>query len=298
MLSIIGNRKIIVSILTMVFLIVGVQGISYAQVVIVDPPSVDPTSIAPGGSFTLTATVRNAGTTAQAPGTINEVKFYRSVNTAIDQNDILVGSARVSSLSAGGEGAVGIVIPAPTTTGSYYYGASVQAGTNGPIDYSTAVTLTVNNLQPNLTVTLTNPYPYNPYGYYNPVTPGGTFTLDAIVTNEGAGQSSQTSSLTIYYRATTSSWTQVTPISIQPSAVPILASGATSRHTVTLSAPLTPVLSAPFTSGTYEYYVSVVPISGESNQDDNDSRVVSIITSSGDLIVDPPTVDKSTLAPR
>jgi len=282
----------------MVFLIVGGQGMSYAQVSVVDPLDVDPASVAPGGSFTLTATVRN-GPTAQLTNIENVVKFYQSTDSIITDQDTFIGSRIVSPLGANGESTVSISGPAPSTVGSYHYGASVQAGT-GPIDYSRAVTLEVTNVRPNLTVTLTSPYSYNNpiYGYYNPVGPGDRFTLSATVRNEGNGASSNTSSLTIYYRATTSSsWTPVTPISILPNAVPTLARDATSTHTVTLSAPLTPAPSASFISGTYDYYVSVASVPGESNPNDNNSNLVSIITSSGDLVVDTPTVDKSTLAP-
>ena len=228
MLSIIGNRKIIVSMLTMVFLIVGVQGISYAQaapplVVIVDPLGVDPASVAPGGSFTLTATVENSGA-VQAPGTINEVQFYKSTNNIIFSDDTPVGRVTVGALGAGDESTVSISMPAPSTVGTHYYGASVRAGPNGLIDYSTAVTLTVTNVRPNLTVDI-DPYyyydPTNPYGLYNPVAPGGRFTLNATVRNVGDGASAESSSLRIEYRAaTTSIWSAVAPtsiISIQPS---------------------------------------------------------------------------------
>ena len=310
MLSIIGNRKIIVSMLTMVFLIVGVQGIGYAQVDlrVVDPLGVDPDSVAPDGSFTLTATVENSGTAAQILTAINTVEFYQSTDNIItgSGNDTPVGRVTVGALGPGDESTVSISMPAPSTVGTHYYGASVQAGTNGPIDYSTAVTLTVTDVRPNLTVTLDrDPYyyydPSNPYGLYNPVAPGGRFTLNATVRNVGDGASAKSSSLRIEYRAaTTSIWSPVAPtsiISIQPSAVPPLGPNASRVHTVTLSAPLTPVLSAPLASGTYYYRVYVVPVSGETEVNDNYSGSVSIPISSGDLVVDTPTVNKSTLAP-
>ena len=303
MLSIIGNRKIIVSILTMVFLIVGVQGISYAQQVpdlgvnlVVNPPSV-----APGENITLTATVKNYG---DAASTATTLTYHRSLGNTPAPNDPSIGSVSVNipALNPNEERTVSISLAAPSSMATYNYYARVEEVSGETAlgnNQSNVVSLTVTNVRPNLTVTLDrDPYyyydPSNPYGLYSPVAPGGRFTLNVTVRNVGAGPSSETSRLIIEYRAATSLiWSAVTHISIQPVAVPTLAPRASSRHIVTLTAPLTPALS----SGIYEYRVSVAPVSGESNPNDNTSNIVSIRTSSGDLVVDTPTVDKSTLDP-
>ncbi len=297
MLSIIGNRKIIVSMLTMVFLIVGVQGISYAQnLVVVDPLGVDPASIAPGGSFTLTATVRNSGA-AQATNTINTVQFYKSTNNIIAGDDVVIGSVRVDALGAGHESTVSISGSAPPTEGTYYYGASVQVGAAAPIDFSNPVTLVVTNVQPNLTVHLTfvPRFGTNPT-VYNQVAAGDTFTLRATVTNNGTGSTSANLSneFGISYRSSFSSTPlSATAISIQPpSNLTLAANGGSGSYILTMRAPFQ---SSTFQSGTYYYTVSVPSVPGESNRYTSNS--VSIITSSGDLVVDTPTVDKSTLAP-
>ncbi|MDE0018261.1 MAG: T9SS type A sorting domain-containing protein [Candidatus Poribacteria bacterium] len=294
MLSIIGNRKIIVSMLTMVFLIVGGQGISYAQVSVVDPLDVDPSSVAPGGSFTLTVTVRN-GPTAQA--TNNVVNFYQSVDSTITSTDTFIGSRIVSPLGANGESTVSISGPAPSTVASYNYGASVQAGT-GPIDYSRAVTLTVTNLQPDLTVTLIRPYSTTtyPYNYYTPVSPGGSFTLNAIVANIGTLESPATT-LTCEYSTDRINWVdtrRTVSVGRHSPGQSLQPYQQSQVYPINLIAPSN--LNAPFTTGFYYYRVRVVPVAGESNLD-NTSNLVSITTSSGDLVVDTPTVDKSTLAP-
>ena len=316
MLSIIGNRKIIVSMLTMVFLIVGVQGISYAQAVPdlrVTLEDVNPTSVVPGGNITLTATVRNHGNASSAPTTLN---YYQPLGNTPHISDQPIGSVSINALAADAESTVSISLAAPSPllsatspTQTYYYYARVQPVLNeDPItnNQSNVVSLTVTDVRPNLTVTLDrDPYyyydPSNPYGLYNPVAPGGRFTLNATVRNVGDGASAESSSLRIEYRAaTTLTWSPVAPtsiISIQPSAVLPLDPNASRVYTVTLSAPLTPVLSAPLASGTYYYRVYVVPVSGETEVNDNYSGSVSIPISSGDLVVDTPTVDKSTLAP-
>ncbi len=291
MLNIIGNRKIIVSILTMMFLIVGVQGISYAQDLDVIDISVSPTSVAPGGQITLEVTVENDGV-RQVSSVMNSVMFYLSDNQSIDKDDdTLVGSVPFGHLGANEKRTFGISIPAPSDENIYYYGAGVDAGDNQIIDdYSTAVRLTVTNVQPNLTVTLTYRYGTTyPYVVSNPVVPGGRFTLEAIVTNRGTGQSSNPTGFRVEYRASTlSNWIPDTTASIQPLQVQRLDAQRTSLHIVTLSAPLTP--------GTYYYRIYVVPPDNESSQDQNDnySSSLTITTSSADLSVDAPTVNGST----
>ena len=291
MLSILGNRKIIVSILTMVFLIVGVQGMSYAQTLI--SIEVSPTSVAPGENITLEATVRNKGNTRSVGKLLDYYLSDTHTGTipADNTNATKVGSVYISPLSPnGGQTKVGISLAAPspnltqTTSVRYRYYARIGTGT------ASSDFLTVTNLQPDLTVTLNNPYLYNPSGYYNRVAPGGRFTLNATVTNSGSGPSSASAALRIEYRASTlSTWSLDRTASISPTQALQIAAGRTSSHTVTLSAPSTP--------GTYYYRMYVVPLDNESNKANNYSNAVSIATASADLVVDTPTVDKSTVAP-
>jgi len=287
----------------MVFLIVGVQGMSYAQTVPIlsvdDPLRVDPSPVAPGGSLTLTATVRNTGA-AQPANAINSVKFHQSDDNAIDANDPVVGSVTVSTLGVNSESTVSISMPAPPAIGTYYYGGSI--GTNDTVaDYSLAVRLEVTNVRPNLTVALRPYNVYNPIsGLYNPVAPGGRFTLEAIVANVGSLTSNATT-LTCEYSTNTVNWidtgTTVT-IPAHPPNQSLQSPLSSQVYQINLIAPSN--LNTQFTTGTtgiYYYRVRVVPVANESDTTDNDSRSVSIITSSGDLVVDTPTVDKSTLAP-
>ena len=274
-----------------------------------------PTSVTPGENITLTATVRNHG---DAPSTPTTLTYHRTFgNDPPRRSDPPIGSVSVNvlALAADEESTVSISLAAPSPiltpaspTRTYNYYARVQVVSGETVttnNESDVVSLTVTNVRPNLTVTLDrDPYyyydPSNPYGF-NPVAPGGRFTLNATVRNVGDGASAETSRLTIEYRAATSlTWSPVAPtsiISIQPSAVPHLAPNTSRVHTVTLLAPLTPGLSAPLASGTYHYRVYVAPVNGEIEVNDNYSGSVSIPISSGDLVVDTPTVNKSTLAP-
>ncbi|RKU24755.1 hypothetical protein C6503_00620 [Candidatus Poribacteria bacterium] len=306
MLSIIGNRKIIVSILTMVFLIVGGQGINYAQAApdLRVSLEVSPTSVAPGGNITLTATVRNHGDERSGDTTLT---YYRRVGPA--SNPIVgspIGSMLVSALAAGDESTFSISLAAPSPilsptipTQTYYYYAQVDpvAGedpTDPTNNQSNVVTLQVTNVRPNLTVTLTSPYSYNvynpTYGYYNPVVPGGTFTLVATVRNDGDGVSSTDlrNELVVYRTPATSPGLPEVTQSIQSPSDPTLNRGESDTYTITMRAPFQP--------GTYNYYVTLPSVPGDATTRRN-SNTVLITTSSADLVVDTPTVNKSTLAP-
>ena len=252
---------------------------------VVDSLVVDPPSVAPGGKITLTATVRNAGGVASSNIFLD---YYLSNDRIITPNiDTRVGSVSVDPLAPGARSVVSISPNAPSVVRStpYYYGVY-----HADVTRTDVAALTVTNVRPNLTVTLANPYSYNPVG------PGGTFRLNATVINRGNGPSSNTTISSIEHRASTLQvWTRVNPVSIVPPSVPGLTAtgrtGSTSSHTVTLPAPPPPI------SGTYEYRVHVAPVSGESSRSDNVSNIVTIRTSSGDLVVDTPTVNKSTVAP-
>ena len=91
---------------------------------VVNSPSVSDASLTPGESFTLRATVRNAGGAASASTTL---RYYRSSDAAISTSDTEVGTDGVSSLSAGDTSAESISLNAPSSAGTYYYGACVDA---------------------------------------------------------------------------------------------------------------------------------------------------------------------------
>ena len=285
MLSILGNRKIIVSILAMVFLIVGIQGVSYAQDnagLQVSTLSVNPTSVAPGENITLTATVTNTGNATAPEGPI--VNFYKSTD--------LIGFVIIGALGAGDDRMVSISMPAPSDVGTYDYRAGVDASVDDVL-LEDAARLTVTNQRPDLTVSLTREF-YDPilYGTYNQIVPGRPFRLQATVRNNGEGQSDSTT-LQIQHRDPAfSAVSRVTTATIQPSQqVRALDPNEVSYYTITLSAPTTP--------GPHYYRVYVVPSDNEDSQaqGNNYSPWIPITTASADLVVGAPTVDKSTVAP-
>ena len=78
----------------------------------------------PGGPFSLTATVRNDGDGASATSTL---RYYRSTDATITTSDTQVATVAVAALAASGSTSASVDLTAPTTPGTYYYGACVDA---------------------------------------------------------------------------------------------------------------------------------------------------------------------------
>ena len=87
----------------------------------------DSTSLQPGASFTLSATVSNAGDAGSAATTL---RYYRSADATITAADTQVGMEAVGALAASGTSAGSVSLTAPATAGTYYYGACVDAVTD------------------------------------------------------------------------------------------------------------------------------------------------------------------------
>ena len=82
---------------------------------------------AAGASFTLSATVRNDGEGSSAATTL---RYYRSPDATITTSDTEVGTAAVTGLGAAGSSSQSVDLTAPDTSGTYYYGACVDAVTD------------------------------------------------------------------------------------------------------------------------------------------------------------------------
>ena len=110
---------------------------------IVESPSVNDNTLTTGQSFTLRATVRNQGNASAAATTL---RYYRSSNATISADDTEAGTDGVNSLSAGGTSAESISLNAPSSAGTYYYGAcvdNVSGESNTGNNCSSGVSVTV-----------------------------------------------------------------------------------------------------------------------------------------------------------
>ena len=257
-------------------------GAAPAPDLVVDAPTVSNSSPAAGASFTLRATVRNQGAARSGSTTL---RYYRSTDATVSTSDTEVGTDRVSSLSASRTSSESISLRAPSTTGTYYYGAcveSVSGETNTGNNCSAAVTLTVGAAPaPDLVVdapTVTNSSP----------AAGASFTLRATVRNQGAARSATTTLR--YYRSTDATVsTSDTEVGTDP--VSSLSASRTSSESISLR--------APSSTGTYYYGACVESVSGETNTGNNCSAAVTLTVGAApapDLVVDAPTVTNSSPA--
>ena len=247
---------------------------------VVQSPKVSDSSLVEGASFTLSAMVRNQGSAASVSTTLH---YYRSSDSTISISDTLVGTDEVGGLAASGVSNESTDLTAPSTVGTYYYGACVDQVSGEPdIDNncSSAVTVTVVE-SPDLVIGQVSVSNSSPDA-------GESFTLSATVRNRGSDASVSTTLR--YYRSTdstiTSSDTQVGTDDVDG-----LAASGTSNESTNLIAPLS--------AGTYYYGACVDPVSGESNIDNNCSNAEMVtVVKRPDLVVEQPSVNNPNPGPN
>ena len=128
-------------------------GAAPAPDLVVDRPEVSESAPEAGARFTLSATVRNQGNGSSAATTL---RYYQSTGSTITTGDTEVGTDSVSGLGSSGSGDETISLTAPSTTGTYYYGACVdtvpcESNTGNNCSTATVVTVGVVNRPPQLT---------------------------------------------------------------------------------------------------------------------------------------------------
>ncbi|MCY3738772.1 MAG: T9SS type A sorting domain-containing protein [Gemmatimonadaceae bacterium] len=224
---------------------------------VVQSASVSDSTLTPGQSFTLRATVRNQGTGQSAATTLH---YYRSTNRTISTQDTQVGSDAVGALAASGTSAESIRLSAPSSEGTYYYGACAVSVSESDTrnNCSAGVRVTVEASHPDLIV---EPASVSESG----LTPGQSFTLSATVRNQGTGESAAT---TLRWYRSTNATISTGDTEVGTGAVATLSAGATSAESI----PLT----APSSEGTYYYGACVASVAGESNTGNNCSSAATV----------------------
>ena len=235
----------------------------------VQSPSVNDSSLDTGASFTLSATVRNDGDGAAAATTL---RYYRSTDAAITSADTSVGTDAVGGLSAGATSPESISLTAPSSAGTYYYGACVDEVTDesdATNNCSSAVSVIV-SAQPPPPPPQTNPdlEVQSPSVNDSSLDTGASFTLSATVRNDGDGAAAATTLR--YYRSTDAAITSA-DTSVGTDAVGGLSAGATSPESISLT--------APSSAGTSYYGACVDAVTGESDTTNNCSSAVSVTVS-------------------
>ena len=249
----------------------------------VGTPSVDDANPATEATFTLSATVTNTGDGESAATTL---RYYRSTNATISTSDTEVGTSEIGVIAAESTSDQSIEVTAPSTAGTYYYGACVDAvadEADTTDNCSAAVTVPVLQVQqqsqgaPDLEVGMPS------VDDASPVT-GATFTLSATVTNTGDGESA--ASTLRYYRSSDATITSA-DTEVGTDSVGALAAAGTSDQSIDLT--------APSTAGTYYYGACVDSVTDESDTTDNCSVAVTVEveepTTGPDLEVETPSVD-------
>ena len=203
--------------------------------------------------------MRNDGDAAAAATTL---RFYRSTDATITTADTEEGTVEVEELAASGTTSEGMDVNAPATTGTYYYGACVDAVPDESDN--------TNNCSPSVRVTVTEPVPDKPdlvvaaptVSDSGPVA-GASFTLSATVRNAGEGASAAT---TLRYYRSTDVTIATSDTEVGTDAVTGLAAAGSSDQSVDLT--------APDTSGTYYYGACVDAVTDESDTTNNCSSSV------------------------
>ncbi len=254
-------------------------GAAPAPDLVVDRPTVSTSAPAAGDRFTLSATVRNQG---NGSSTLTTLGYYRSTDSTITTGDTAVGTDSVSPLNASASGDESISLTAPSTEGTYYYGAcvdSVSDESDTANNCSAAVAVTVGAAPaPDLVVD-------TPTVSESAPTAGARFTLSATVRNQGNARSGLTTLR--YYRSTDSTIT-ANDTAVGTDSVFRLNASASGDESISLT--------APSEQGTYYYGACVDPVSDESDTTNNCSSSVAVTVGAApapDLVVDTPTVSES-----
>ena len=151
---------------------------------VVGSPSADDSVLETSAPFRLSATVSNDGD-AEAPPTT--LRYYRSTDATITTSDTEVGEDAVGVLAAAGTSAQSVSLAAPSTAGTYYYGACVdavmdEADTTNNCSASVQVDVFEPQNSPDLSVV-------SPTVSNNAPEIGTNFDLSTTVTNQGDGES-------------------------------------------------------------------------------------------------------------
>ena len=222
--------------------------------------ALSPVGTYPNDAFTLSATVSNSG---EADAAATTLRYYRSTDSTISESDTEVDTDQVTGLAPSASSSELVDLTAPSTPGTYYYGACVDAvegesDTTNNCSNGTEVEVLDSRRPPNLVVE-------TPAVDDTAPETGATFTLSARVRNRGVGNAAATTLR--YYRSTdatiTASDTEVGTDTV--GGLGVLESSAESVE-----------VSAPAVTGTYYYGACVDQVAEESDTTDNCSSSVRV----------------------
>ena len=232
--------------------------------------NVTPTSVtgSPGDTVWAEFTLRNSGNATAAATTI---RTYQSTNSSISTSDSEIGRLQTSSLAAGRTVTFdqGIILSS-SASGTFYFGlcADAVAGesdTGNNCSRGVRVTVGGSSSGPDLVVSLSTASVT--------VSPGGSFSYDVTIRNQGDATSAATRARTFASTDATISTndTQIGSASSVPSLGP--SQEASGTQTLTVGADATP--------GTVYIGECVDAVSGESNTNNNCSSAITLTIQTG-----------------
>ena len=217
---------------------------------------ISPTSpLNPGQSFTIFAEVENIGDTRASSSRLNYFITHSRTGTILGSD--IIGRDTVRSLSASETLDESLGSNAPSTPGTYYYGACVNSvsGESNPDNNCSARYPLVVNQPPKPDLIVSDIY----ISPTSPLNPGQSFTIFAEVENIGDTRAS--SSRLNYFITHSRTGTILGSDIIGRDTVRSLSASETLDESLGSNAPSTP--------GTYYYGACVNSVSGESNPDNN-----------------------------
>ena len=218
--------------------------------------------------------MRNQGDGTAGSTTLH---YHRSTDSAISSSDTEVGSDSVVSLGPNVPSPESIDLTAPSSAGTYYYGAcvdSVPGESNTTNNCSSGVSVTVTTATqgaPDLAV-------YSPSVYDKVFDPGERFNMAFWVRNEGDGASTATATLKYYRSSDSTISSSDTELTIQSGTTGVGPIAASERKTVSVS------LNA-HSSGVYYYGACVGTVPNESDTTNNCAAVFKVTLTAPDLVI-------------
>ena len=227
----------------------------------------------------------NAGDGESSSSTL---RYYRSTDSTISSSDTQVGTDAVGALAASGTSAESISLTAPSTAGTYYYGACVDAVTDESDttnNCSASVTIAVeeeSSGQPDLRIVgVVAGTPLDG------VFPGTRIQFSASVRNYGDANSDAT---TLRYYRSTDATISVSDTEVGTDEVSALVPSVQVSEGIDLT--------APSSTGAYYYGACVDAVTDESDTTNNCSASVKVDVEAPpkypDLVVGTPAVDDAT----
>ena len=253
---------------------------------VVGAPAVSDSRPDAGATFALSATVTNQG---DGDAEATTLRFYRSDNAAVSATDVEIGSNAVDALPAGESSDTSLVVMAPSESGTYHYGACVDA--------LAEESDMANNCSPSVLVTVPAPPGQPDLVVVSPSVSdsqpgvGEGFKLSATVRNDGDDDSEATTLR--YYRSEDATISAADTLAGEDSVEALGPSGSSGESID---------LTAPEDAGIYFYGACVDAVTNESDTSDNCSPAVSVtvpdvVSDIPDLIVESPSVTEAMPAP-